>query len=186
MKKDDLIQSIYEVFKDVQLDDGIGLWEARMIDDYYEESDSRYTEVRQKDERKDWKKLLPIFLNQDDKKNYVSDTWTFMDVKGKLFHLPLFLLQDIHYGNSEDYLFYNPIIYYLTIIDSDNNSLEFFKNLNISQKKLLLNFLEYKVHEYIIKNNEDSDYEDKLSEYQKAKENFVRFIYHANHFIIQS
>ncbi|HPI00100.1 MAG TPA: hypothetical protein PK772_07215 [Chitinophagaceae bacterium] len=157
MTREELIQSIYAAFKDVKLEDGIGLLEAEMIDYNYDR-----TEARNKDERDDWTKLLPIFYV-----NYAIEGWTFMDAKGIRFHLPCYLLQDLE---SLLYPWDNPLIY--TLNNVENRQFNELKILNAAQRLVIIEFLKYKVEEF---NTEDSN-SDFIMEYQNAKNNFEKFI----------
>jgi hypothetical protein len=164
MAKEELEKLIYEAFKDVKLEDGVGLWEARMIDDWHEKTEPEYIRVRNNDEREDWKKLLPVFLDQTKSENYVGDTWSFMDAKGIRFHLPCFLLQDLN--NSQDD---NPLLFTLQKTSSEE-SFNRLKILNSLQQKAVLNYLYY-----IIDHSPDkSNY--RIHEYCQAEENFKKYI----------
>lgn len=55
MTKEQLITKIRTAFKDVELEDGIGLWEAQGVDDYADRK--TILELREKDERKDWNNI---------------------------------------------------------------------------------------------------------------------------------
>ena len=175
MTKSELTQSIYDAFLNVKLGNGIGLWEARIIDDNtYEKNSPEYIKIRNEDEREDWSKLLPIFYNQGEKSdNYVADTWSFMDDKGILFHLPCFLLQDIEL-RSENALWDNPLIYTLTThyVDSGTefSSFDRLKILNSAQKQVVIDFLNYKIEQFFKEKRED----DRV-EYQTAKDSFIKY-----------
>jgi hypothetical protein len=170
MTKEELKKSIYEAFKDVKLEDGIGLWEARMIDDWHDKSEPEYIRVRNTDERDDWKKLLPTFLDQTKPENYVGDIWSFMDAKGIRFHLPCFILQDIDIPTLDD----NPLIFTLQKTAS-KESFDRLKILNAAQKKVINEYLEYRIEQDKIQNNYFS-----LEEDQRAKENFEKYIINEN------
>lgn len=157
MNKEQLIQCIYNAFKDVKLEDGIGLLEAEMIDYNYDR-----TEAHNKDEREDWTKLLPIFYVP-----YAIEGWTFMDAKGIRFHLPCYLLQDLE---SLLYPWDNPLIY--TLNNVENSRFNELKILNVNQRLVIIDFLNYKIEEF---NSEDSN-PDYIMEYQNAKNNFEKLI----------
>lgn len=156
MNKEELVQSIYDVFKDVKLEDGIGVLEADKIDQHYKRDSPECMKAYHEDEREDWTKLLSTFF-QD---------WAFMDDKGIRFHLPCFLLQDIDKKAPGD----NPLISILTNSTSDF-IVDKLSILNITQKAIVLNFLNYKIEECITENN-DRDF----IMYQNAKNNFEQYI----------
>ena len=60
MTKEELIKEIYDAFKGVRLEDGIGLWEAQGLDDYADPK--TMAELRKKDERNNilegWKQKI--------------------------------------------------------------------------------------------------------------------------------
>ncbi|WP_025663128.1 DUF6714 family protein [Aquimarina megaterium] len=85
--KEVLIQEISEAFKEVKLEDGIGLWEAQGHDDRV--SDLECKKLRAKDEKEDWNNIPLIHLYQ------CSSSLTFFDAKGMRFHTPMFLLYAI-------------------------------------------------------------------------------------------
>jgi hypothetical protein len=55
MTKSELIQQINDVFKDVRLENGVGLWQAQGIDDYAD--DNTMKKLREKDEKNNWQNL---------------------------------------------------------------------------------------------------------------------------------
>ena len=83
-KANALIINILCAFKDVTLEDGIGLWEARAIDNWQVHISS--IDARKKDEKNDWKKLRACDL---------GPALAFFDSKGMRFHLPAYLILDI-------------------------------------------------------------------------------------------
>lgn len=94
---------IYKAFKNVTLDDGIGFWEAKAMDDYFSPESQEYQEERAKDERTDWRKVVQLFDNTEE--NYNSAVPSFMDVKGLRFFLPV-LLSLGYFGELEIWMEY--------------------------------------------------------------------------------
>ncbi|ABQ04391.1 DUF6714 family protein [Flavobacterium johnsoniae] len=87
MKKEELIANIQSAFKDVKLEDGIGLWEAQGIDDY---ADAKtMLELRKKDERENWNAISYKDIS------LCASSLSFFDAKGMRFCLPKFLIFDI-------------------------------------------------------------------------------------------
>ena len=81
--------SIYEAFKDVELGDGIGYFEADCIDDYLKPDDPFYQIKKAEDERKDWRKVATMLKAWNGK--YNKSINCFMDAKGLYFFLPAML-----------------------------------------------------------------------------------------------
>ncbi len=164
MTKQTLISSIYEAFKNVHLEDGIGLYEADCIDDYISPDDPVYISWKQRDERENWDKLLPLFLSDGFSERVHTGNWHFMDAKGKRFHLPCFLLVDVENKLKGE----NPLIIALIFEPVD---LSFLNIFNTSQKQVISDFLEYKTEEFFEDNN-DFDYDN----YSKAKDVFLDYL----------
>lgn len=81
------VQQVHNAFDDVQLGDGVGIYEANGRDDYA--GDTELARLRELDERNDWRKLDTDLLNE-----YYS-TPSFFDARGFVFHLPAFLLAEL-------------------------------------------------------------------------------------------
>jgi hypothetical protein len=173
MTKEELIQTIYKAFKDVKLEDGIGLWEARMIDECYEPTDPQYINVKNKDEKENWKNLLPTFIDYEKEENYISDTWFFFDAKGFRFHLPLFMLQYLHMTTEDEYYAHDCLLF--TIIRLGDIDERFFI-LNDQQKKVVLDYFQWN-YDYLQNDNSEGNLN---SDYKKAIENWLKF-YHYTH-----
>ena len=77
-------EEIRAAFAGVRLEGGIGLREARGIDDHA--SESALQVMREQDEEEDWA-AIPVANLQK-----YSDTLSFFDAKGLRFHLPAFLI----------------------------------------------------------------------------------------------
>lgn len=78
---------IREVFRDVKLGEGVGLYEGQAIDDY--ESDEERALKRAKDEKEDWRKIPTTNLNA------CNSSLSFFDAEGMRFHLPAFICCDL-------------------------------------------------------------------------------------------
>lgn len=82
-----LIFEIEEAFKDVLLENGIGLSEADAIDSY---ADLKFrNNCKKNDEKLNWQTISLPALN-----NYYNNL-SFFDAKGMRFHLPTFIIADI-------------------------------------------------------------------------------------------
>lgn len=80
MDKNELMNDIQNSFRDVALEDGIGIWEAEAIDNYL--VGNEYELLRSKDERVDWNNITFDYTNQ------FEMTFAFWDAKGTKFILP--------------------------------------------------------------------------------------------------
>jgi hypothetical protein len=76
---------IYKSFEGIALGNGIGFYEAEALCYFIEPHEPEYKIAKDKDERNDWKKLLPIIKDEE-------CCFCFMDTKGLHFHLPAMLL----------------------------------------------------------------------------------------------
>ena len=87
MTREELISEIRTAFKDVKLEDGVGIWEAQGLDDYADEK--TILELRKKDERDNWDNIPYKDLA------YCYSSLSFFDAKGMKFCLPKYLIFDI-------------------------------------------------------------------------------------------
>ncbi len=85
---EELCQQIREAFAGVTLGEGIGLTEAQGIDDY--EDKATCARLREADEKEDWSRLSAEEVNR------CYSSLSFFDAEGMRFHLPAFLIADIH------------------------------------------------------------------------------------------
>jgi hypothetical protein len=85
---DALIRVITDSFAGVQLGDGIGLLEADGMDSYA--TDGERAELRQQDEKVDWRNINIETLN-----DCYAPPWYF-DARGFVFHLPAFLIAELN------------------------------------------------------------------------------------------
>ncbi len=122
-----LISQITQAFKDVALEDGIGLSEATAIDDYKDEQFRNA--CRQNDEKHNWITISSDSLNH----NYTS--LSFFDAKGMRFHLPAFMICEI----KGEYRF--GMAFALTHL-SDYTKTQF-ALLTTKQREVIKLFLEY-------------------------------------------
>lgn len=100
MKKlpESLRSKIEEAFNDVTLGDGVGLRQARAMDDY--ENEKVQKQARLKDEKDDWR-AIPL----EDLEFYYSSP-SFFDADGMRFHLPAYMLSDEYRDNSDTLTFH--------------------------------------------------------------------------------
>lgn len=135
--KEKIITEIFEAFKNVTLEDGVGLLESEIIDDYG--SDTQRKNARNQDEKSDWQKLVN---SETLLKSYGSGGLSFFDDKGLRFHLPAYLLTVIQHPSAD---IGESLIFHLT--DLSDYTLERLKILNQKQKTAILHFLKYVIKE---------------------------------------
>ena len=124
---DSIKEEIILAFQDVELGDGIGLWEAQAIDDY--ESKDVQQEARKKDEKADWRKISGNDLFRCD------SSLSFMDAKGMRFHVPAFILGEID-GSTNT----GPMYHLSQVVITRP---ELFKEFNAAQKEAVAMYLEW-------------------------------------------
>ncbi len=148
INKEKLISEINEVFKDVALEDGIGLSEADAIDSY---SDIKFrAECRQNDEKHNWNSIPSNVLNK------YNNSLSFFDAKGMRFHLQAFMIADL---NGE----YNfGMAFTLTHLSEYRTSQ--FELLSKKQREVLVLFLQHML--------DDQNYDFEKPEIIRAIENF--------------
>lgn len=148
-----LMQKIKKAFKDIKLDNGIGLWEAQGLDDGV--SQKECLKLRAKDEIQGWLNISATNLNK------CSSSLSFFDAKGMRFHLPAFLLDALGYFEAHEEETYNYLdsdieIYLITITNilkskraNKNKMLAYFNEqfslLSKPQIKSVIAFLQYRV-----------------------------------------
>jgi len=98
MNKKQVEELINLAFKDVTLEDGIGLWEAQAIDDY--ESKNVQIDARKKDEKNDWS----LFSNEELLR--CDSSLSFFNANGMRFHLPAFILAEMDGKESGSIMFH--------------------------------------------------------------------------------
>ncbi len=88
---------IEAAFAEVRLGSGIGLHEARALDDYAD--GSTQAAARAEDEKEDWQKISAATLRER------NSSLSFFDAAGMRFHLPAFLICDLQgeYGFDLDF-----------------------------------------------------------------------------------
>ena len=86
-RADGLIRRIELAFADVTLGDGTGLTEAKAKDDSLAGCD--FSVERAADEKADWTRIADAELNRCDA------AWTYMNDRGRSFHLPAFMCADL-------------------------------------------------------------------------------------------
>jgi hypothetical protein len=125
--KTELISLVREAFKNVTLEDGIGLSEANAIDDY---RDAAFrSECRKKDEQQNWTSIPSSELN------LYNCSLSFFDAKGMRFYLPAFITAEL----KGEYNF--GLTFTLTHL-SDYTKKQF-ELLSPQQRKAVCSFLEY-------------------------------------------
>lgn len=145
-----LIEAITTAFKDVGLEDGIGIWEAQGIDDYADEK--TILELRKKDERINWDVIPYKDLA------ICASSLSFIDAKGMRFCLPQFLIFDILEEQiHKQYGVYAPdVLFTLGYKLNEAYQKNRFSLFNKQQIQCVINYLEYKLEEVIQRHNQYS------------------------------
>jgi len=81
-------QTIEAAFAGVTLGNGVGLHEARGLDDYADHA--TLAAYRAKDEKHDWHRITAEALN------HCNSSLSFFDAKGMRFHLPAYLIAELN------------------------------------------------------------------------------------------
>jgi len=172
MNKTKLITTIYKSFKNVKLEDGIGLWEGQGLDDYLSVEECK--KLREKDEKEDWSKISVLDLYK------CSSSLSFFDTKGMRFYLPQFMLFHIDVFEKEEEKLYQeekignyfcPDIFSTLSYEMSSEYSQYqFSLLNKQQIQCVIDFLhyileerkaEYKLYERTYSLEEDiKDYKD--------------------------
>lgn len=157
MNRNNLITQIEEAFKNVSLNDGVGIYEAEAIDNYASE-DIRKTE-RKKDVRNDWTYIIDDVIDQ-----YYS-VLSFMDDDGLRFVIPAYMRFAVRFYDTNASASIDAIIHVL----ADSRQWDFLTN---KQKQVVADFLSFMVLE--AGNHVDSwqaslAYENIWSQYQQTK-----------------
>lgn len=139
-----VIQNIRSAFRDIVLEDGIGLWEAQGLDDYADEK--TILKLREKDERKNWDNIPYKDITD------CQSSLSFFDAKGMRFCLPKFLLFDILgeqlYQGKE--IFPPDVTFTLSYNSNDEYQRNRFSLFNRQQIECVIDFLEYKLQRFLI------------------------------------
>ena len=124
---DSLCELVREAFANVELGEGIGLFEGRAIDDY-ETAELRY-QHRNKDEKQSWERIQSKHLEA------CSSSLSFFDALGMRFHLPAFIIADLQgkYGMGMEFT-----LTYLT-----DESCRKFELLNLKQRQVIIEYLQF-------------------------------------------
>jgi len=149
MTKEELITEIRTTFKDVKLEDGVGLWEGQGLDDYADKH--TIFELRKKDERNNWDNISYKELAD------CQSSLSFFDAKGMRFCLPKFLIFDIlekELYKKQGLLITSDVMFHLGY--ELRESQKVFSLFNNRQIQCVIHYLEYKMEELIITHKEYS------------------------------
>lgn len=149
MNKQKLIKQINQAFKNVKLEDGIGLWEGQGRDDYLSPEECR--KLRERDEKEDWSKILVLNLYK------CSSSLSFFDAKGMRFHLPQFMLfhigffekeeEELHKKGKLEHIMCPDIFWSISHKMESDYFQNIFSLLNKQQTKCVISFLNYLLEE---------------------------------------
>jgi hypothetical protein len=148
MTKNELITKIRTAFKDIKLEDGIGLWEGQGIDDYADEEE--ILKLRSKDERNNWDNISYEDIA------YASSSLSFFDAKGMRFCLPKFLIFNLLSDEIfKEKGFSSPdVIFTLGYNLNDEYQKARFSLFTKQQIETIIHFLEYKLEKIVSTDNE--------------------------------
>jgi hypothetical protein len=121
-----LIENITTSFKDVTLEDGVSLHQARAIDDYEDQK-----QARQVDSKIPWQEIPDDWIAK------FHDVLGFMDAKGFRHAIPAYMLWCLKYNKSDTGSLW-ATTYYLR-----QNSSRYFELLNEVQRQVISEFLYY-------------------------------------------
>lgn len=116
---------IRAAFKEVKLGDGIGLSQARALDDHLSHSDS--LAYRENDEKENWERVPKEILDR------YRGSLPFCDAQGMRFHVPAYLISDLEGEPGGD------IVSDLTRLGGSHD--ERFSLLNKEQRMAVRNYL---------------------------------------------
>lgn len=149
-----VIEKVKKAFTGVQLDNGVGLLETKVIDKYGCEEELKA--IQKKDERDNWE----VLINHENlKKLYAIGGLPFFDAKGLRFHIPAYLCTIVEFPDLD---IAESVLFTLTNLDAYN--LSRFSLLDVEQKQAVCKFLHHII-----------TYESKLFEFEKeAIENSIK------------
>lgn len=134
MNKQKLIKQINQAFKNVKLEDSIGLWEGQG-----------------RDEKEDWSKISVLDLYK------CSSSLSFFDAKGMRFHLPQFMLfhigffekkeEELHKKGKLEHTMCPDILWSISHKMESDYSQNRFSLINKQQTKCVISFLNYLLEE---------------------------------------
>jgi len=135
MNKEDLISDIKEAFKEVSLEEGIGIVEADAIDDY---ADKRQQEkARSLDERNNWENIPDEVISK------ASFSLCYVDEKGMRFSLPAYMVFLLKNHEVSDSASIDAVIYALDRVSGPSDKGWDF--LSKKQKEVVAKFLKFLV-----------------------------------------
>ena len=126
LTKKEVISAITQAFKDVELGDGIGLWQAQAIDDY--ETEAVQLQKRANDRKVNWQDFDPEELQR------CHSSLSFFDADGMRFHLPAYIIASMNDLTDDP-------VFHLTSLDEYGASR--FKTLSNTHKNAIVQYLEW-------------------------------------------
>ena len=150
MTKEELITEIRTTFKDIKLDDGVGIWEGQGLDDYVDEK--TILELREKDERNNWDNIPYKDLD------YCQSSLSFFDAKGMRFCLPKFLIFDIlnEQISKEQNISCPDLLFTLGYNLNEEYQKSRFSLFTNQQIETIIHYLEYNLEDILVSNKEYS------------------------------
>ena len=137
-----VIELVERAFDGVRLGDGIGLWQAQAIDDWWD-CEQMIREGRERDEKMDWRKIDVETLNQ------CSSSPCFLDAEGFRFLIPAYIIAELRTGVDGE------IVWLLS--KRSDIIMEKFTALNRAQRLAIREFL---IH--VMDEPDHQDYRDEI------------------------
>ncbi|MGI0484580.1 DUF6714 family protein [Pantanalinema rosaneae CENA516] len=126
--RSELIEEITIAFKDVVLEDGVSLHEARALDDYQDPK-----QARQIDCKVPWQEIPVDWIEN------FHDVFAFMDAKGFRYAIPAYMVWCLKYNKHDT----NSFAATVASLKSYNYQSRFFGDLDATQKQVISKFMNF-------------------------------------------
>ncbi len=124
----ELIEKIAIAFKDVALENGVSLHEARALDDYQDP-----IQARQIDCQVQWQDIPTDWIEK------FHDVFSFMDAKGFRYAIPAYMTWCLKYNRHDMNSFGSTV----TSLKSHDYRSRFFSRMDTTQKEVIYDFLQF-------------------------------------------
>ncbi|GAB4217392.1 MAG: hypothetical protein OHK0012_21740 [Synechococcales cyanobacterium] len=124
----ELIKKITAAFKDIVLEDGVSLHEARALDDYEDPM-----QARQVDCRMPWQEIPADWIEK------FHDVFAFMDIKGFRYAIPAYMIWCLKENKHDTDSFASTV----SSLKSHHYRSKFFNGLDIGQEQVISEFLRF-------------------------------------------
>ncbi len=124
----ELIEKISVAFKDVVLEDGVSLHEARALDDYEDPIQARQIDCKVR-----WQEIPADWIEK------FHDIFAFMDAKGFRHAIPAYMTWCLKYNRHDTNSFVSTVL----CLKSDDYRSKFFNFLDATQEQVIYEFLRF-------------------------------------------